>query len=285
VREHRQARQLGDEVDRILAGVRSEATADPLLETARRLAYLVHRLPPVPQKLERRVSAIVHSPTRPGKREYAAESSWAARIRGKVHPALWGALTAALVFLVVWFVAPSGQQVWAQMVGAILGQTRVELTPAIESESRSVREPLRDLLSAELKMGRAPALPKTLPQGFELQEIAAVSYPDLPEWISQPLFLELCYGPSSAEPELYLREYRLLFKQVGGISGVQVAEDAVRTLEQVDVAGVVGTLLTMEGDRIRVKYGLLWERDGLLLELESDRLSKEELLRIARSVR
>jgi hypothetical protein len=32
-------------------------------------------------------------------------------------------------------------------------------------------------------------------------------------------------------------------------------------------------------------HTLVWERDGLLLELKTDRLSEQELLEVARSVR
>jgi hypothetical protein len=174
------------------------------------------------------------------------------------------------------------------MKEALLGQTRLELTPEIGQETPSVRTPLRDLVAVELLMGRAPSLPTVLPEGADLLEIAAVSYPDLPPWISQPLYVELCYGTQPGASDLCLREYRLLLRQGGQITGVQVAGDAVAEFEPVDVGGVSGTLLTWSGrgDRAGVEgHTVLWERDGLLLELESDSLSVEELLAVAGSVR
>ena len=193
-------------------------------------------------------------------------------------------MVATAVFLVVWIVAPSGQQVWAGMLRALqLGQTRVELTPTIDAPTRAVREELRDLFAVELQMGRAPCVPKTLPEGYELLEIVAVSYPDLPSWISQPFFIELGYGERGASPGLRLREYRLLFREYGGITSFQPVSELVANFEVVDVSGVSGTLLTFsEGSAV---YTVIWERDGLLLELETDRLSKEELLRVAQMVR
>jgi hypothetical protein len=185
-------------------------------------------------------------------------------------------------------VAPQGQQVVAGMVQTLLGQTRVELTPEIEGASFSIREPLRDLVAAELLMGRAPAVPRTLPAGYQLQEVAAVSYPELPDWISQPLYIELCYGIEAEDPGLLLREYRLHLRDGGALSGVQVAGGAVVDLEQVDVAGTTATLLLLESEdepEDGLHYTVLWERDGMLLELGSDRLLKEELLGVARSVR
>ena len=121
----------------------------------------------------------------------------------------------------------------------------------------------------------------------ELQEVAAVSYPDLPSWVSQPFYVELCYGTEGTLSDLRLRQYRLLFKEFGGLGNVQVASSAVVDLEQVDVGGTPGMLLTLDPDReaTGTMYTLLWERDGLLHELESDSLSRQELLAIARSVR
>jgi hypothetical protein len=150
-----------------------------------------------------------------------------------------------------------------------------------------VREPLRDLVAAEVLTGRAPALPKALPADFGLQEVDAVSYPDLPSWISQPFYIEQCYGPADAPCTLRLRQYRLLFKDFGGISRFQVASGAVRDVEQVDLRGATGMLLTLspESGRAPETYTVLWERDGLLLELETDSLTVDQLLAVARSVR
>jgi hypothetical protein len=178
---------------------------------------------------------------------------------------------------------PSGQQVWAQAWRVLLGQTDVELTPTLEPPTRALREPLRDLLAVELVMGRAPSLPKALPKGYALTEITAVSYPDLPSWISQPFFVELGYGVADGPSTLFLREYRLLFRDYGGITGIEAATGLVAAHREVDIAGAPGVLLTFEGDQ--PKHTVIWERDGLLHELETDRLDADQLLHIAQSVR
>ncbi len=64
---------------------------------------------------------------------------------------------------------------------------------------------------------------------------------------------------------------------------MQLTGDEVVHFEQVEVAGVYGTLLTF--DREPAAYTVLWERDGLLIELESDQLTPDELLTIAGTVR
>jgi len=277
MREREIARNLSTEVDNLLAGAPAVARDDALsalrneLAIARRLRQWSDGLPPAPPDLYRRVGAAVRAPP-------------ATRRRWTFRSAAWGALVATAVFLVVWMFAPSGQQVWAGMLRALqLGQTRVELTPTLHAPTPAVREELRDLVAVELQMGRAPSVPKTLPEGYELLEIVAVSYPDLPSWISQPFFIELGYGERGASPGLRLREYRLLFREYGGITSFQPVSELVANFEVVDVSGVSGTLLTFsEGSAV---YTVIWERDGLLLELETDRLSKEELLRVAQMVR
>jgi hypothetical protein len=277
VRRWKAAHRLNQEVNRLLGDARSDGEEKgslPVsgeLSIAQRLSQANNRFPPVPAELERRVQAIVRSPPAPQARSWTSVVS--------------GAMTAVFVFLLLWVVVPNGQEVGAAMMRALLGQTRVELTPTLESDvpTREVREALRDLVAAELLMGRAPSVPRTLPEAYELQEITAVSYPDLPAWISQPFFVEQCYGAEGAPCGVCLRQYRLLFRQYGGISGFQVADDVVTAFEQVEVSGVPGTLLTMS--RQGETYTVLWERDGLLLELETDTLSKDEALRIARSVR
>lgn len=269
--EREAARELSARVDRLLAGEPHPA-GDPFMPIAHRLGRLGDALPPVPKALELRVGRMIASALVP------PMTAWQ-----RVRPALWGALTATVLLLLLWTVTPGGQTAWAQMLHALpLGQTRVELTPTIDAEqTRAVREPLRDLLAAELLMGRAPALPKALPEGHVLREITAVSFPDLPDWISQPLYVELAYGVQDRPPTFLLRQYRLLFKDYGGILSMTFPED--RTIEQVDVAGVNGALLTMAGDPPR--FVIVWERDGLLLELQSAALSREELLQIAQTVR
>ena len=253
------------------------ATMVEELQVARRLGEMVARLPPAPMDLDRRVRAIVRS------RPVYVYRSW--------RPAVLSALATAVVFVVVWFVVPNGvvpQRSWAQVMHILLGQTRVELTPTLEAgQTHAVREPLRDLVAAEMLIGRAPSVPKTLPEEYELQEVAAVSYPDLPPWVSQPFYVELCYGTEGAPSDIRLRQYRLLFKEFGGLGNVQVASGAVDDLERVDVGGATGMLLTLDpsGQSSGFTYTLLWERDGLLHELESDSLSRQELLDIARSVR
>ena len=157
---------------------------------ARRLSAIVASFPPVPAGLERRVQEIVRlRPVAP-----ASRRGWRwAPTTSTLGTAAVSALATALVFLAVLICFPAasgGQRSWAQMIDVLLGQTRVRVTPTLQAGSTFVsqtvdvasltpvaggalaepglprRELLRDLVAAELLIGRAPSTPKTLPQGL-----------------------------------------------------------------------------------------------------------------------
>lgn len=248
--------------------------SDPALQhTEQHIRRIVDALPPPPRSLQRRIEM-----------RFAAHE--ARRPLGRVRPLLWSAAAAVLILALVWSALPGGKAAWAAVLSALkLGQITVEtaeITPTATGQAgRAIREPLPDLLAVELTMGRAPAVPHTLPAGDALQSIYAVSYPDLPAWISQPFYVELCYGTEQDDTSFCLREYRLLFREYGGISSLRPPDDTL--IERVDVGGVQGALLTVESPA-RL-YLVVWERDGLMLELQSSRLSSDELLQIAQTVR
>lgn len=280
-RERRAAKELSKEIDRLYATPPQEwdklrPASMPELAVVQRLRGWSQELPPVPESLRQRVRGIVAAHA-----EQASTHPKAGRLRWL--SAAWGALAATAVLLSLLLFLSNGPQVLAQAMRILLGQTEVALTPTLPPPSPAKREPLPGLLAVELTMGRAPLLPRTLPEGYVLREMAAVSYPDLPEWISQPFYVELVYGPEEGAPGLWLREYRLLFREYGGIKGISAAIKSVARMEEVDVSGVPGAMLTSSpGEET---HTLVWERDGLLLELKTDCLSEQDLLEVARTVR
>ena len=280
-RERRAAKELSKEIDRLYATPPQEwdklrPASMPELAVVQRLRGWSQELPPVPESLRQRVRGIVAAHA-----EQASTHPKAGRLRWL--SAAWGALAATVVLLSLLLFLSNGPQVLAQAMRILLGQTEVALTPTLPPPSPAKREPLPGLLAVELTMGRAPLLPRTLPEGYVLREMAAVSYPDLPEWISQPFYVELVYGPEEGAPGLWLREYRLLFREYGGIKGISAAIKSVARMEEVDVSGVPGAMLTSSPEE--ETHTLVWERDGLLLELKTDCLSEQELLEVARMVR
>lgn len=284
-RERRAAEELSREIDRLYATPLLEQGEAPVAErpdllAAGRLQRLSRALPPVPPALRQRVRGMVEA-----RQASACDQELDG---GQVRWFRWrsvacGALAATAVLLAVFLALPPGQHVLAQAMHILLGQTEVALTPTLEAPTRATREPLDSLLAVELAMGRAPSLPRALPEGYVLREMTAVSYPELPEWISQPFYVELAYGLEEGALGLWLREYRLLFREYGEIKGIAAASESVSYMEEVDVSGVPGAMLTFSQDE-RL-HTVVWERDGLLLELKTDCLSKEELLQVAQSVR
>jgi hypothetical protein len=286
-RERRAAEELSTQIDRLYAAppreqVEAPPAAMPELLVATRLRHLSQAMPPVPEALRHRIRDLVgaraeHAPSG----AHAPPGAQPPSVRWR--SAAWGALAATLVLLTLFLALPTGQHVLAQAMRILLGQTEVALTPTLPPPTRATREPLDSLLAVELAMGRAPSLPRTLPEGYVLREMAAVSYPELPEWISQPFYVELAYGLKGGAFGLWLREYRLLFREYGEIKGIAAASESVSHMEEVDVSGVPGAMMTFADEES--SHTVVWERDGLLLELKTDRLSEEELLRVARSVR
>jgi hypothetical protein len=273
--ERARARALSAEIDHMLSSRSGQTGQDTLLETAHRLGQINTLLPPVPKSLEQRIAGTLA--TAPG-----PQSSF----RQRAQPALWGALTATVVLLLLWTITPGGRMVVADMLSTLrLGQTRITVTPtsvpSSAQETPSVRESLPNLAAVETQMGRPPAVPQTLPDSYELTEITAVSYPDLPALTSQPFLFELYYGHPGDDPAFCLKEYRLALSEFNNISGIDYEGDIV--MEQVTVASIDGALLTASGKE--TQYILVWEWDGLLLELQTTVLSKEELLDIAQTVR
>jgi hypothetical protein len=284
-RERRAAEELSAEIDRLYAvplQAQDEISAAelPELRAARRLRRLSQSLPPVPPALQQRVRAMVEA-RRAG--PHAEEMAGGLVRWFRWRSVACGALAATVVLIAVFLALPPGQHVLAQAMHILLGQTEVALTPTLEAPMRATREPLDSLLAVELAMGRAPSLPKALPEGYTLREMTAVSYPELPEWISQPFYVELAYGLEEGALGLWLREYRLLFREHGEIVGMDAASGSVSHMEEVDVSGVPGAMMTFSHDENL--HTVVWERDGLLLELKTDCLSKEELLQVAQSVR
>jgi hypothetical protein len=284
-RERRAAEELSREIDRLYAVPLQEQgkmlpAEMPALLAARRLRQLSQALPPVPSALQQRVRSMVEA----GQPSCDAQELQGGQVRWfRWRSVACGALAATVVLLAVFLALPPGQHVLAQAMHILLGQTEVALTPTLEAPMPATREPLDSLLAVELAMGRAPSLPRTLPDGYVLREMTAVSYPELPEWISQPFYVELAYGLEGGALGLWLREYRLLFREYGEIKGIAAASESVSYMEEVDVSGVPGAMMTFSQDENL--HTVVWERDGLLLELKTDSLSKEELLQVAQSVR
>lgn len=283
--ERVRAEQISAAVDQLLRDSSAELepvdTVDAgMLAAARRLARLPELLGPVEPALEQRVMRQVRAagrPSRPARRFRLA----------------WAAAGLVAVLLVVMLLTPLGQTAVAGFMAVFnLGRTEVRIAPvstapvqpSATATGPAVRESLT-LEQAQEQVAYAIPQPAYLPQGHRLQEVNGYTYPEMPAWIPQPLFLELVYGDEQGG-EWVLRVYAIMLGDQASIAGLNLEAQPIHEVQDVDVDGQPGVLLSLGTDRVRVTWQeLVWEQDGLILALSSADLTEEDLLQIARSVR
>ena len=282
------AEKLSTEIDRLLRGEEVVGIEGELRATVERLVALNRLLEPPDAALRQRVWARVQ-------RAQSIGRGWRRRPWSRAWAAV--ALTLALVITAIG-VSPPGRQAIAEVMGVFhLGRVEVRVTPraAVQPgvEHQVTREEvLADLTAAEKLVGYELLSPVSLPAGYELRAVKAVYYDDLPPWIPQPFYIDLDYRPPGGDAHPYylrLREYRISFGGPGeGISALRFAAGEVSMAEDVDLDGRRAVLLHLSGAAFppeEVLLEVVWEQDGVVLELMSQELSAEGLVAVARSVR
>jgi hypothetical protein len=254
-----------------------------LLALARKLAQLPLLLGPVEPTLEHRVTQVALA-----RRSHERRLS-----RMQVG---WAFCGVAVVLLLVALLTPMGKTAVASFMDVFnLGRTEVRITPAdtpamslATSEARSavIRERLT-LEEASDRVSFAILQPTSLPAGYQLQEVAGHTYPDLPTWVPQPFSIELVYRDNRG-CELTLRHFPITLgaDDQAGISGMNLTAFPIRNVLDADVNGQPGVLLQLGSGRGEPTWQeLIWEQDNLILALTATDLTEAELLRVARSVR
>ncbi|MFQ5595253.1 MAG: hypothetical protein ACE5HA_13995 [Anaerolineae bacterium] len=275
--EVRAAQQLSEQVDLMLAGQPVDL-ADPLLAAAERLSRLPDLLPDVDPAFERRVLAPLHPPIH---RRFAL-SVPALRIRRL-------SLAAAMAVVVMAFVLTVPGQTALARLAAIFHLQSVEVginvataTPAGMHRivTPRIERPLGGLEAAQ-QVAPVPILvPRSLPADWSLTDVAAVYYPDLPARV--PLNISLTYESTSGS-SLEIIEY---FIQLGD-------RLTIESLSRMDETSTSAREVTMDGrrailvetNRAKDTRTLIWQQDGILLEVEAHNVSAEELFSFASSLR
>jgi hypothetical protein len=138
---------------------------------------------------------------------------------------------------------------------------------------------------AQQRVSFAIAQPRELPVGYRLLAVHSYTYPDLPAWVPQPIFVELKYGDEDGR-EMLLRVYSIALGEEANISGLNLQAEDIESAQDVDVNGHPGVLLRLGASRADLAWHeVVWEQDELILALSSLHLTREDLLRIARTVR
>jgi len=281
------AERLSAEIDRLLRGEETAGVEGDLWPTVERLAAINQLFAPPDAALRQRVWARMQ-------RARSTSRGW--------HWPAWPRALAAVALTLVLAVAvigasPRGRQAIAEVMGIFrLGRVEVRVTPRATMqpgvEHRVTREEvLPDLASAEELVGYELLTPMALPEGYVLRAIHAVYYDELPAWIPQPFYVELDYGPPAGDAHPYylrLREYRISFGGPGeGISALRFASGEVSMAQEVDLDGRRAVVLHLPGAAFppaEVLLEVVWEQDGVVVELMSQELSADELIAVARSV-
>lgn len=282
------AERLSAEIDRLLRGEEAAGIEWDLWPTVERLAAINQLFDPPDMALRQRVWARMQ-------RVQFTSQGW----RWRAWPRAWAAVVLTLVLAIaVIGASPWGRQAIAEVMGVFrLGRVEVRVTPratvqpGVEHQVTR-QESLPDLAAAEELVGYKLLTPTALPEGYVLRAVKAVYYDDLPTWIPQPFYIDLDYGPPAGDAHPYylcLREYRVSFGEPGeGISALRFATGEVSLAQDVDLDGRHAVLLHLPGAAFppaEVLLEVVWEQDGVVVELMSQELSAEELIAIAKSVR
>lgn len=271
--EVRAAQALSERIDRVLAGHLVDSD-EPELAVAQQLSRLNDLLPSPDPAFERRV--MDRSPRR--------ERRWPAlRL-----PALrtLGLAAAVTVILLAFVLTVPGQTALARLAAIFeLDSVQVGVNVATATPTETARvvaprveRPLDDVAAAA-DVAPVPILvPESMPAGWTLRDVRAVYYPDLPAEV--PLNIILVYGsPDGASLEI--TEY---FVQLGdnlAIDSLSRSDESSRSAEEVTIDGRRAILV--KGEAERGHHALIWQQDGVLLEVDAVGVNVEELLAIVTS--
>jgi hypothetical protein len=307
---------LSQAIDQLYDGERLDATSEDaaLLAVAERLAGLNRALGPARPVLEQRVAALVERRT-----EACSEQSESMPITNALHgfvhgytdwvvrvicgirvvPQRWNLAVLVVAMLVIgWLVWP-GRATLARFGGVVnLGPVEVRLLaptePAVSVHQVQVTTTERrvgSLAEAEAQVGRSLLRPTWLPTGYALRQVTVVYYDAMPRWLGQPLFVDLSYradqGPAA---RLDVRQYFVALGPGRDLHSLHFSDDQVRQVTRVEIGGQPGVLLTLgpvagTGTPLPRLTVVVWQQDGLLLELSTPNLTADELLSVARSVK
>jgi hypothetical protein len=245
-----------------------------LVDTAQRLARLPSLLGPVDPALERRVMCQVQG---------------ARRSRQRSHSRLvWAAAGLAAALLLVLLITPAGQTAVASFLGVFnLGHTEVQVTqvgtPTVTAQTAVIRESLA-LEDVQTRLPFAVPQPAHLPEGYGLREVNGYTYPGMPAWLPQPLFVELVYGgPGST---CTLRVYPITIGDEASIAGMNMEATAFEQVKEVQVRGQPAVLLRLGSSTVQGAWQeVVWEHGDLILALSASDWTEAELLQVAGSIK
>lgn len=270
-----EAERLSQEIDELLEGRAVDAT-NPRLAVAARLIRLPALLPSVDTALWRRVL---------GPRPDVATPSPERAGRPSVRALSLAAVALAAIFALV-LTAP-GQIALARLAAMFqLDSVQVGINTPSDAPS-GVRELAaarieRPLASLELAQAVAPvdilALDSVSTE-WSLTDITAVYYPDLPADV--PLNVVLTYE-LRAGGTLDIVEYFVRLGDNLTVDALTREDDVSTSARQIPLNGRTAVLI--ESGAPTHLYTLMWQQDGLLIELDAQDVTLQDLTLLAQSL-
>lgn len=258
----------------------ADGEMDTLLRTARRVTGLTQALGPPSPGLVRRIERLEQEPARP-------RWGW---LNWRPWPAF--AAMAAVALLVVLTALGPGRGALASLYARLnLGNVDVSVTPDSlpvgPRYTTAYRETLPSLAEAQARVDFAVSVPGTMPAGYSLDAVAAITYEGMPVWFPAPFYVELDYrGPAGQAllHDLTIRQFGMALADQANIKDLRFAADQVAESHAVEMDGHPALMVVHRAPAEQPVRELVWQEGDVMVELLSQTLTPEEMMQIAASM-
>ncbi len=255
----------------------ADGDMDALLRTARRVTGLSQAMAPPSPGLLRRIERLEQGTARPR----WGWSGW--------RP--WPAFAAVALLVVLAALGP-GRGALASLYARLnLGNVDVSVTPDSlpvgPRYTTAYRESLPNLAEAQARVDFAVSVPATMPAGYSLDAVAAITYEGMPVWFPAPFYVELDYrGPAGQAllHDLTIRQFGMALGDHANISDLRFAADQVAESHAVEMEGHPALMVVHRAPAEQPIRELVWQEGDVMLELLSQTLTPEEMMHIAASM-
>ncbi len=265
----------------LLQGITAaDGDMDTLLRTARRVTGLTQALGPPSPGLVRRIERLEQEPARPR----WGWSGW------RPWPAF--AAMAAVALLVLLTALGPGRGALASLYARLnLGNVDVSVTPDSlpvgPRYTTAYRETLPSLAEAQARVDFVVSVPATMPAGYALDAVAAITYEGMPVWFPAPFYVELDYrGPAGQAllHDLTIRQFGMALADQANIKDLRFAADQVAESHAVEMDGHPALMVVHRAPAEQPVRELVWQEGDVMVELLSQTLTPEEMMLIAASM-
>ncbi|MEA3334393.1 MAG: hypothetical protein U9R25_00670 [Chloroflexota bacterium] len=255
------------------------------VETAARLAALPTLLPDADPVFGQRVWARLQAiETQAESSQRKLAWSWPGGFNLR-----WLAPVAALLLVIVLVLPGPRQALGNWMARFSLGSVDVAVAPeeTVRPALAATEMAFDTLAAAEERSGFELRAPSFLPHGYRLTGVDMVTYGALPLSL-QPLYVESRYEPDYPAGDVgfyaVLRQFNGRLPSGDSPSRIEFQSQDVHSVNEIVIGEGLPAVMLEVGPPSQVLRQLVWQHDGVTLELWSQVLTQEEMLRIAESL-